>query len=155
MSRRAAFAAVVLTLVSAACARQTESRHVSQSAPWQRNTITAEDIERLGAEYLSALQVLQRFPHLVSVVEDNNGQPRRISKRGRHSLLLDSSPKVVLDGVRLADIRMLSSIPARDVALITVWNPAEAPSRYGGDNAGGVIVIDTKHGGGVAYHRQP
>lgn len=132
--------------LAAACAGNGQVDSGSRTAVRAPGTVTAEEIARSGAT--NAWEVIERNPQLASVrgSPDRPNQPVRISKRGRNSILLDSSPRVVLDGVRVTDFRVLSSIPARTIELITVLSGPDATFRFGPDMAGGCIVVETRKG---------
>jgi len=68
-------------------------------------TITAEQIEKSGAR--TAWQVLKTRAPMFQTSEDRNGRPSKISRRGRASFLLDESPTILVDGVRVPDFRAL------------------------------------------------
>src|SRR2546422_523541 len=77
---------------------------------------------------------------------ERRGQPARVSRRGRASLYLDDQVRVVLDDVRIWDIRTLDAIPASDILTIEVLTGLDATTYYGGTSTTGAIVIRTKRG---------
>ena len=79
-------------------------------------------------------------------LRENRGQPARVSRRGRASLYLDDQVRVVLDDVRIWDIRTLDAIPASDILSIEVLTGLDATTYYGGTSTTGAIVIRTKRG---------
>src|SRR3989442_14477407 len=73
--------------------------------------ITAEQIEKSGAR--TAWQVLKQRAPMFQTSEDRNGRPSKIGRRGRASFLLDESPTILVDGVRVPDFRALDDIDAQ------------------------------------------
>jgi outer membrane cobalamin receptor len=105
--------------------------------------ITAEQIERSGSK--NAWEVLKHEAPMLTLEEDRNGNPVRIRWHGRSSIYLEDSPVVVLDGVRSADWKVLSQIPAGTIQTINIFSGIEGTTYYGTNAASGVIEIQTKH----------
>src|SRR2546426_7625360 len=105
--------------------------------------ITADEIVAPGAR--PAGDALRRPVPNVQFRE-SRGQPARVSRRGRASLYLDDQVRVVLDDVRIWDIRTLDAIPASDILTIEVLTGLDATTYYGGTSPPGAIVIRTKRG---------
>ena len=73
-----------------------------------------------------------------------------LSYRGKISIYSPatvSMPTVYVDDQRYGDINILSTIPAADIATIRLYRAWDATTRYGINNAGGVISITTRQGG--------
>lgn len=113
-------------------------------APAGTYLITAEQIERSGAH--NAWEALKQNAPMLNLRDDSNGRPASITRRGRSSLLLDDSPIVMLDGVRVPDFHALDSIEAQSILTITIYNGVEGTTYYGTDAVSGVVVIKTKDG---------
>ncbi|HVH08813.1 MAG TPA: TonB-dependent receptor plug domain-containing protein [Gemmatimonadales bacterium] len=79
--------------------------------------------------------------------ETGRGQPVRIVRRGRSSMVLDDGPRVLVDGVALTDYSVLARMPASDVVRIEILSAMDATTLYGTDFSGGVIRLHTKTGG--------
>jgi outer membrane cobalamin receptor len=79
-------------------------------------------------------------------LRESRGNAAKIQRRGRASLYLDDQVRVVIDGVRLEDIRVLQHMPAADILTIQLLNGLDATTYYGGKSTSGVIVITTAHG---------
>ena len=106
--------------------------------------ITAAAIAESGAN--TAWDVLKyAAPHL-QFTEDRNGQPSRMWRRGRGSMVLNEAPMVILDGIKVPDFRTLDQIPANTIQQISILTGIEGTTYYGTNATGGVIVIRTKHG---------
>lgn len=77
------------------------------------------------------------------------GRPVEIkSRRGRTSLVLYGSdiPRVILDGARISDPRVLRDIPAASIAWIQLLNGMDGTVQEGTNSGAGVIVIVSKAG---------
>lgn len=73
-----------------------------------------------------------------------------LSFRGKISIYSPatvSMPTVYVDEQRYGDINILSSIPAEVIATIRLYRAWDATTRYGINNASGVISITTRQGG--------
>ena len=134
------FVAAVLS----ACAHSGAQRiEMIQTKPGEQ-IITAEAIEASGAT--TAWEVLKyAAPHL-QLREDRNGQPSRMWRRGRGSMVLSEAPMVILDGIKVPDFRTLDQIPASTIQQISILTGLEGTTYYGTNALGGVILIRTKHG---------
>lgn len=106
--------------------------------------ITAAQIERSGSH--NAWEVLKHEAPMLTLEEDRNGQPVRIVWHGRSSIYLEDAPIVVLDGVRAADWKVLSQIPAGQIDTINIISGIEGTTYYGTNATSGVIEIKTKSG---------
>jgi outer membrane cobalamin receptor len=83
---------------------------------------------------------------MLTLEEDRNGQPAHLRWRGRSSVYLDDAPVVVLDGVRVADWKVLAQIPAGEIEFINILTGIEGTTYYGTNAVSGVIEIRTKRG---------
>ena len=130
--------------VLSACAYgRTKRIEVAQTKPGEQ-IITEEAIAQSGAS--TAWDVLKHAaPHL-HFREDRNGQPSRMWRRGRGSMVLNESPMVILDGIRVPDFRALDQIPASTIQQISILTGIEGTTYYGTNAMGGVILIRTKNG---------
>lgn len=107
--------------------------------------VTEEEIAKSGAR--TAWEVLQLTVHNITFSETSRGQPTRITRRGRSSVVLDDGPRILMDGVSLTDYTVLARMPAADLRSIEVLSAIEATTLYGTNHSGGVIRIHTKTGG--------
>lgn len=107
--------------------------------------VTEEEIAKSGAR--TAWEVLQLTVHNITFNETSRGQPTRITRRGRSSVVLDDGPRILMDGVSLTDYTVLARMPAADLRSIEVLSAIEATTLYGTNHSGGVIRIHTKTGG--------
>jgi TonB-linked SusC/RagA family outer membrane protein len=76
------------------------------------------------------------------------GQVAGMSIRGQNSTSASNSPLVVVDGVIFNG--SLGDIPSADIENFTVLKDASAAAVYGARSANGVILIETKKGGGIS-----
>ena len=117
---------------------------IAQSnAPSAGRVITAETIAASGAK--SAWDALRLTVPNVQLRE-SRGKPARITRRGKASIYLDDQTRVIIDNVRLSDIRSLEQMAASDILTIEVLSGLDATTYYGGTSTSGVIVIKTKTG---------
>lgn len=132
---------ILLIVTLAGCAGATGGRR-SDLGRVGEQLITEEQIKHSGAT--TAWDALRRIaPHL-QLSENASGQPQKLSRRGRSSILLDDTPEVFLDGVKVADFRSLAQIPANTIASITILSGVEGSTHYGTNAGNGVILIRTK-----------
>ena len=107
-------------------------------------TMKAEKIEKLQVSDLTRALSGQ----VAGVqVQSSNGQPgtsATIRVRGVSSINGSNAPLYVVDGVPFDGD--LSSIPASDIADITVLKDAASTSLYGARGANGIIMVTTKQG---------
>lgn len=106
--------------------------------------ITATQIQGTGAR--TAWQVLRQSAPMLQAVEDENGRPAKLTRRGRSSFLLDDPPMIVLDEVRVLDFRTLDAIEAESIHAIFILDGIEGTTYYGTNSVSGVILIKTKDG---------
>lgn len=104
--------------------------------------ITAERIQASGAA--TAWDALHAFSGSLRLDEDQFGNPTRASHRGRSSILLSNQPVFYMDGVKMADFRVLQEIPAVNLARIQFLTGPEATTYYGTNSGHGVIVFTTR-----------
>ena len=106
--------------------------------------IDQDAIERSGAN--NAWEVIKRAAPQFSTTETRSGQPTRLTRRGRASVLLNDAPLLFIDGIRSVDFRALEYIPAKTIFRIDILNGIEGTTYYGTNAVGGVILVQTKNG---------
>lgn len=104
--------------------------------------ILADEIVKTGA--VNAWEAIQRTPTFLSTTQNNRGEPTRVWRRGRGSVVLKETPAVIIDGVAASDISVLTSIAATRIAWIRVLTASAATSRYGTSAGAGAIIVQTK-----------
>lgn len=140
--RSAWVAGVLVALCACGPARTGESRHVY--VPPGEKLILADEISRSGAR--NAWEAIKRTPTFLSTMENGRGEPTRLWRRGRGSIMLRETPIVVVDGVIASDLGALSTIPAEQIAWIRVLTGAASTARFGTQGGGGAIMIQTRLG---------
>lgn len=147
MKNRMAALLLVTVVVSTGCGikprASSPTRHLGR-------TITQEQIAETGARTMwDALAKTVRFARFQ---ESGTGSPERIRRRGNSSIALREDMPIYIDQVKLTEIRLLASLPARDIERIQVINGVDATTYYGTNAGDGVILIytleATREGGG-------
>lgn len=141
--RRGMMAALTgLALLTTGCAlRPATGQNDGDPSPRGR-TVEAEEIERSSVR--TAWDALQLLGAFLRLEEDKDQQPARMTSRGRSSILLDSQPRVVLDGVRLVEYTVLEGMSAHLLERIEFLTGPQATIRYGTNAGNGVILITTR-----------
>jgi len=134
---------VWLGVASAAACGGARGGIEQSNAPSGGRVITADDIAASGAK--TAWDAVRLTVPNVQLRE-NRGRPTRIQRRGRASIYLDDQVRVMVDNVRVTDIRVLEQVAASDILTIEVLNGLDATTYYGGTSTSGVILIKTKTG---------
>src|SRR6266516_6882967 len=140
---RAVPAIVWIGLVSTAACGGARAGIEDTNAPSGGRVITADDIAASGAK--TAWDAVRLTVPNVQLRE-NRGRPTRIQRRGRASIYLDDHVRVMVDNVRVTDIRVLEQVAASDIRTIEVLSGLDATTYYGGTSTSGVILIKTKTG---------
>jgi outer membrane cobalamin receptor len=139
--RHTGLVALLLGAALVGCSRRSSPPPAAE--PKSGTVITQERIAASGAK--TAWDALRlTVPNLQ--LRESRGNAARIHRRGRASLYLDDQVRVVLDDVRLEDVRILQQIAAADIFTIRVLSGLDATTYYGGTSTSGVIVIRTIHG---------
>jgi outer membrane cobalamin receptor len=149
-SRRSAaplrLGAAAVLAACAACAAHGPARPGEVGEAAHGRVITQEEIARSGA--VTAWDVLKGSKAGFRAWESTNGEPLRLrTRRGRSSMIdpESDSPLIVVDGVRLADLRPLAQLQAAAIRRIRILDGIDG-TVYEGTNAGsGVVIIQTKN----------
>lgn len=134
-------ASLLALLALAACATSSQRSERPGEPTQDSRLMTAEEIHDSGAS--NAWDAIRRTVGL-SLTENSRGEPAGVSARGQSSFHLDDTPVVVVDGVRVMDLRLLRSIDARTISTIEFTNGIQGTLRYGTGSGGGAIVITTR-----------
>ena len=132
------------SLLLAACGPSVAKRHIGYETRPGELVIDQDAIERSGAN--NAWEVIKRAAPQFSTTETRNGQPTRLTRRGRSSVLLNDAPLLFIDGIRTVDFRALEYIPAKTIFRIDILNGIDGTTYYGTNAVGGVILVQTKNG---------
>ena len=117
---------VLLLLGAAGCASSGNS-----AGPRDPNRITPAEIESSDVTG-SAYGLVEKL------------RPLWLRRRGRHSLVGESSIWVYVDGTRVGAPESLDQISAMDVASLEFLDAAKATNRYGAGHDHGVISVRRK-----------
>lgn len=104
--------------------------------------ITDAQIAETGARTM--WEALQRTVKYTRFQESGTGTPERIHRRGSSTIVLSDDMPIFIDHVRVLEIKVLSSMPARDIEHIQVLNGVYATTYYGTNSGDGVILIRTR-----------
>lgn len=130
--------ALVIAQVGAACGPT--KIHDGDAPRRDARLITHEAIMKTGAT--DAFQALRRVGSYLNL-SDRKGQVRA-TDRGRTSFLLSPQITLVIDGVMMADLNTLKSIPAENVDWMRVMTSIEATPVYGTQGSNGVLLVATR-----------
>jgi TonB-linked SusC/RagA family outer membrane protein len=117
--------------------------------------IESREIEKLTAN--NAADALHaRIPGVwATKTSGAPGDHEKIRIRGINSLFASVDPLYVVDGVPVPKVNLhslgISDLNINDIESITVLKDASSTAIYGYRGGNGVIIIDTKHGGGGKY----
>jgi len=116
----------------------------AKSVPAAVTVVTAEDIE--DRNYANFFDMFKGdVPGVFAQTNDYNAWTT-ISIRGASSMW-GGSATIVMDGVRVEDQTILSTLDPRSIERVEILKGPQATTMYGGDpNSGGVIAITTKKG---------
>lgn len=136
------FASVLLT---PACTAARPGNYDSVTLPGK--IITEEMIASYNVA--NAWEVLQKTGAYRTSRDDGSSRTTNLrSKRGKTSVVFAYSdvPRLVIDGARVPDLRLLRDIPARSIAWIQLLNGMDGTLFEGTNSGAGVILIVTKAG---------
>lgn len=131
-----------LAILTTGCSLRPATGSTDGSPSPRGRVVDQEQIERSSVE--TAWDALQLLGAFLRLEENKDQQPARMTSRGRSSIMLDSQPQVVLDGVRLVEYRVLHGMSAHLVERIEFLTGPEATQRYGTNAGHGVILITTR-----------
>lgn len=121
-----------------------------ESQPFGTNVITAQEIERAGARTVN--EAIMRLLGVPGRQDLYGGADYALDLRG-FGTTADSNQAVIVDGIRISEADLggtrLAGIPIESVVQIEVIRGSGAVL-YGEGTTGGVIIITTKAGKGVA-----
>lgn len=109
-----------------------------------RIVITQAMIERSKGK--TAWEVLKIEVPDFTYGEKASGDPVKLVRRGKSSFLLNDTPMLYLDGLRLTDLKNLQQIDASTLRRIEILNGIDGTTYYGTDAEGGVILMFSKNG---------
>src|SRR5262249_4431148 len=108
------------------------------------SSINADDIRSRPVQ--NALQALQGKAAGVDITSNERpGEMGKVRIRGERSILAESDPLYVVDGIPL-NLGGISAINPNDIETIDILKDASATAVYGSRGANGVVLITTKKG---------
>ena len=131
--------ALPVALIATDCSSASPSY---RRATGPRREISAREIARSGAH--TAWDAVRLVAPQISLSETSSGRPGAIESRGPSSFQLSSQPMIFVDGVQVADFRMLGEMPASEIAGIRFMSGIDVSTRYGTGGGNGAILIRTK-----------
>jgi outer membrane cobalamin receptor len=141
-SRRVTVTGLALLLIPLAVASCRPRQNTPLPDRSKGTLITAADVERTGATTVwEALQRTVRYTHFQ---ESGRGNPERVRRRGTSSINLLEDTPIMMDNVRVMDIRLLDQIPSREIDFIQVLSGIDATTYYGTNSGDGIILIFTR-----------
>ena len=127
-------------IVSAGCAHGV--RPHSWSPPGEQ-LILPDEIAASGAT--DAWEVVRRLSHMTTATVA--GEPARMYRRGRGSILIREQPIVVIDGVASKDLQLLAQLRASDITSMRILAGPAATTLFGADGGAGAVIVRTRDGG--------
>lgn len=138
--RCACMLVLVTALASGGCSLRPMT--AEEAGDGRGRVLTAEEIQQSGAQ--SAWDAIKLLSGAVRFDEDRYGNPTGMGSRGQSSIHLGTTPLVFMDGVRMADYRVLERLPATDLLSIRFLSGPDATTYYGTDAGNGVFLIATR-----------
>jgi outer membrane cobalamin receptor len=138
--RRLRFPAALVTLALWGCSTASHSHEAP--APAEGRLIGAAQIERSGA--VNAWEVIRRTAPSMEARDTPGGHAASLNQRGRGSLLLDETPVITVDGIRITDFQELEVIPAQQIFSVRILNSSAATKYFGTGASGGAVLISLK-----------
>ena len=138
MWRRLVSSALVAGSVSAfGCGHNVRPR--SYDPPGEQ-LILHDEIVKSGA--LDAWDAVCRLSHMTTS-STAAGEPSRMYRRGRSSIVIRETPVIVVDGVQVPDLQILTQVRADQIAWIRVLTGAASTTRYGASGGAGAVIVET------------
>ena len=127
-------------VVIAACGHNVGPR--SYDPPGEQ-LILPDEIAKSGAT--DAWEVVRRLTHMTTV-STVGGEPSRMYRRGRGSIMIRETPLVVIDGVPAPDLEILTEVRADQIAWMRVLTGVAGTQRYGASAGAGAVIVKTLDG---------
>ena len=102
--------------------------------------ILHDQIVESGAQ--DAWEAVRRLSHMTTSTT-TAGEPSRMYRRGRSSLVIRETPVVVVDGVQATDIQILTQVRADQIAWMRILTGAASTTRYGARGGAGAVIVQT------------
>ncbi len=133
-------ASAAFLLTSLICCA-TPGRQGTGNAPPRGEVVTAETIAASGASTMwDALRLCVRSHTFF----EHGSRPAQVrSNRPNPTLFGNTGPIILVDNLRVLDLRWLREMPASDIQRIRVLSSVDGTTSYGTDARNGVILITT------------
>lgn len=123
----------------------TEARTRARSEGTALRVATRDEIQRLGERSLPA--VLRRIaPSMVGAPDTRPGGTVDVTQRGVSTITGSRTPLILLDGVRVSDVRILDAIDPGSVTRIEIAAGPAGGWAHGNEGVNGFIHIHTHSG---------
>lgn len=114
--------------------------HPRSYDPPGEQLILHDEIVQSGA--LDAWEAVRRLSHMTTSTTAS-GEPSRMYRRGRSSIVIRETPMVVVDGVQMTDLQILTQVRAEQIAWIRILTGAAGTTRYGAGGGAGAVIVQT------------
>ena len=134
---------LVSSTIAAACIAAVGCGHNVHSRafdPPGEQLILPDEIAKSGAT--DAWDVVRRLTHM-STTSTVAGEPSRMYRRGRSSMVIRERPIVVIDGVQVAELEALSDVRADQISWMRILTGAASTTRYGARGGAGAVIVQT------------
>ncbi|MFL5563065.1 MAG: TonB-dependent receptor plug domain-containing protein [Gemmatimonadaceae bacterium] len=121
----------------AACGHNVRPRSFD---PPGEQLILPDEIAKSGAT--DAWDVVRRLSHM-STTSTIAGEPSRMYRRGRSSMVIRERPIVVIDGIQVAELEALSDVRADQISWMRILTGAASTTRYGARGGAGAVIVQT------------
>jgi len=102
--------------------------------------ILHDEIVKSGA--MDAWDAVRRLSHMTTTTTAS-GDPSRMYRRGRSSIVIRETPVVVVDGIQATDLHLLTEVRADQIAWIRILTGAASTTRYGAAGGAGAVIVQT------------
>jgi hypothetical protein len=99
-----------------------------------------DEIVNSGAT--DAWEAVRRLSHMTTSTTPA-GDPSRIYRRGRSSIVIRETPMIVVDGIQGTDLQILTQVRADQIAWIRILTGAASTTRYGAAGGAGAVIVQT------------
>jgi hypothetical protein len=129
--------AVLMVAVSSGCASGGASSGTSARSSRSQDVIAETEITSRARDATNALQIIEQL------------RPQMLRSRGSSSIAPgatsdDALPRVYVDDISYGNLNALANINSVSIREIRFIKAADATTRWGTGNTGGVILVTTK-----------
>ena len=135
--RLLSFAVLAGSVAASGCGHNVRPRSY---APPGEQLILHDEIVKSGA--VDAWEAVRRLSHMTTSTTAA-GDPSRLYRRGRSSLVIREAPVIVVDGIQSTDLQTLTQLRADQIAWIRILTGAASTTRYGAPGGAGAVIVQT------------